>query len=99
VGLELRSTVLVVFGNPAAGTPAMVASPLAALDLPLKVLVWDDGGRTALSYRPPSTTARRFGLAPEVVAPLEAIGVLTDAALGGAVDDGADGSGDRRERG
>src|SRR6516225_7643589 len=42
VGLKLRDTTLVLFGNPAAGTPVMVAAPLAALDLPLKVLIWDD---------------------------------------------------------
>ena len=39
---QLRETTLVVFGNPVAGTPVMVAAPLAALDLPLKVLVWTD---------------------------------------------------------
>ena len=39
-GLEMRQTTLVLFGSPAAGTPVMVASPLVALDLPLKVLVW-----------------------------------------------------------
>ena len=45
-GLRLRETTLVVFGNPAAGTPVMDAAPLAALDLPLKVLIWADGSRT-----------------------------------------------------
>jgi hypothetical protein len=39
-GQQLRETTLVIFGSPAAGTPVMAASPLAALDLPLKVLVW-----------------------------------------------------------
>ena len=45
VGMTLRDTTLLVFGNPVGGTPAMVTSPLVALDLPLKVLVWmeDDG--------------------------------------------------------
>ena len=45
VGLNLRDTVMVVFGNPTAGTPVMDAVPLAALDLPLKVLLWDDAGQ------------------------------------------------------
>ena len=45
-GLELRETTLVIFGSPAAGTPVMAAVPLAALDLPLKVLVWADGAQT-----------------------------------------------------
>ena len=50
VGLDLRETTLVVFGSPAAGTPVMVASPLSALDLPLKVLAWADGDTTKVSY-------------------------------------------------
>jgi len=49
-GLELRDTKVVIFGSPVAGTPVMQARPLAALDLPLKVLVWDDGGQTKLTY-------------------------------------------------
>ena len=47
-GLDLRDTTLVVFGNPA-GTAVMAAAPLSALDLPLKVLVWDDAGQTKVS--------------------------------------------------
>ena len=46
VGLDLRETTLVIFGNPAAGTGVMAASPLSALDLPLKVLVWAEPGGT-----------------------------------------------------
>ena len=49
-GLDLRDTTLVIFGNPAAGTPVMEAAPLSALDLPLKVLIWDDAGQTKVSY-------------------------------------------------
>jgi uncharacterized protein (DUF302 family) len=49
-GLQLRETTLVLFGNPAAGTPVMVAAPSAALDLPLKVLIWADNGQTKVSY-------------------------------------------------
>jgi uncharacterized protein (DUF302 family) len=44
-GLSLRDTKVVIFGSPVAGTPVMQAAPLAALDLPLKVLVWDDDAR------------------------------------------------------
>ena len=54
VGLDLRETVLVIFGSPAAGTPVMAAAPLAALDLPLKVLIWDDEGQTKVTYYAPS---------------------------------------------
>ena len=80
VGLELRETTLVIFGNPAAGTGVMVASPLAALDLPLKVLVWAEPGQgTFVSYTAPATLAARYGLSPESEAALEAVNGLTDA--------------------
>ena len=76
-------TTLVVFGNPAAGTPVMEAAPLAALDLPLKVLVWADGERgTQVSYTDPSVLAARYGLRPGPAAALEGIHGLTDALVG-----------------
>lgn len=78
-GQELRDTVLVVFGNPAAGTPVMAAAPLAALDLPLKFVVWDDAGVAKVSYVPPGTIAGRWGLDAALAANLAAIGPLTDA--------------------
>jgi uncharacterized protein (DUF302 family) len=83
VGLELRDTVLVLFGNPAAGTPVMEAAPLAALDLPLKVLVWADDGGTAVSYPAPATLDARYGLGPELAANLAGIDPLTDALVAG----------------
>jgi uncharacterized protein (DUF302 family) len=79
VGLELRETVLVLFGNPAAGTPVMAAVPLSALDLPLKVLIWADGGQTKVSYYGPAALAVRYDLSPELAAKLAAIDPLTDA--------------------
>jgi uncharacterized protein (DUF302 family) len=79
VGLELRETILVIFGNPAGGTPVMVASPLAALDLPLKVLVWSDEGQTKVSYVSPDALAARHHLSAEVTANLRGIDTLTDA--------------------
>jgi uncharacterized protein (DUF302 family) len=78
-GLELRDTKVVIFGNPAAGTPVMAAAPLAALDLPLKVLVWDDGGQTRLSYTGPDELAARYGLSGELASRLAAIDTVTDA--------------------
>ena len=78
-GLELRDTVLVLFGNPAAGTPVMAAAPLSALDLPLKFAVWDDAGQTKVSYVAPETIAARYGLNAALAANLAAIGPLTDA--------------------
>jgi uncharacterized protein (DUF302 family) len=80
-GLELRDTKVVIFGSPAAGTPVMAAHPLAALDLPLKVLVWDDDGQTKLTYTAPDELARRYGLSDELSARLAGIGPLTDAAV------------------
>ena len=79
VGLHLRDTTLVIFGNPQAGTPVMAASPMAALDLPLKVLVWDDGGQTKVSYYAPAELAARHGLGPDLEKNLAAVDSLTDA--------------------
>ena len=79
VGLQLRETTLVLFGNPAAGTPVMVAAPLSALDLPLKVLIWDDAGQTKVTYYGPAALAARYGLNAELTAKLAAIDPLTDA--------------------
>ena len=81
VGLSLRETTVVIFGNPAAGTPVMAAAPLSALDLPLKFVVWDDGGQTRVSYVLPATIAARYGLDAALAANLAAIGPLTDALI------------------
>jgi uncharacterized protein (DUF302 family) len=78
-GLALRDTVLVLFGNPAAGTPVMAAAPLSALDLPLKFAVWDDAGVAKVSYVAPEAIAARYGLDSALAANLAAIGPLTDA--------------------
>ena len=79
VGQELRDTTLVIFGSPAAGTPVMAAAPLAALDLPLKVLIWDDGGQTKVTYVDPAELAARYQLGPDLEKNLEAINPFTDA--------------------
>jgi len=79
VGLSLRETTLVIFGSPAAGTPVMAAAPLAALDLPLKVLVWADEGQTKVSYYAPATLATRHHLGAGLAANLAGIDALTDA--------------------
>jgi uncharacterized protein (DUF302 family) len=78
-GLELRDTTLVIFGSPAAGTPVMDAMPLAALDLPLKVLVWDDAGQTKVTYYAPAELAGRYQLGADLEGNLAAINPLTDA--------------------
>ncbi len=79
VGLTLRETTLVVLGSPVAGTPVMAAAPLAALDLPLKVLVWDDEGQTKVSYYAPAALAARHHLGPDLAGNLAGINALTDA--------------------
>jgi uncharacterized protein (DUF302 family) len=79
VGLSLRETTLVIFGSPAAGTPVMAAAPLAALDLPLKVLVWADDGQTKVSYYAPAALAARHRLPTDLAGNLAGINALTDA--------------------
>jgi uncharacterized protein (DUF302 family) len=81
VGMDLRETTLVLFGNPAAGTPVMVATPLSALDLPLKVLIWDDAGQTKVTYYGPAALAARYDLNADLTAKLAAIDPLTDALI------------------
>jgi uncharacterized protein (DUF302 family) len=71
----------VIFGGPVAGTPLMQAAPRAALDLPLKVLVWDDGGQTKLNYVAPRALGARYGLPDELAARLAGIDAVTDAAI------------------
>ncbi|MDX6484790.1 MAG: hypothetical protein QOE95_2563 [Gaiellaceae bacterium] len=81
VGLELRDTKVVIFGSPQAGTPVMVAAPLAALDLPLKVLVWVDGHQTKVSYTAPAKLAARYGISGELGSRLAGIDGLTNAVI------------------
>lgn len=78
-GLTLRDTKVMIFGSPTAGTPVMQAAPLAALDLPLRVLVWDDNGQTTVSYLAPAEFAARYGLDDELAARLAGIDAITDA--------------------
>lgn len=64
VGLALRPMTLLIFGNPAAGTPLMQEVPTTGIDLPLKILVWQDAhGTVNLSYNDPSWIAARHGSA------------------------------------
>jgi uncharacterized protein (DUF302 family) len=78
-GLDMRDTVLVIFGSPAAGTPVMEASPLSALDLPLKALIWDDEGQTKVSYYSPAALAARHQIPADLAGNLAGINALTDA--------------------
>ena len=66
--MQMRPTKLLIFGNPKAGTPLMIASPSIAIDLPMKVLVWEDGdGKVWISYNAPAYLQARHGLPKELV--------------------------------
>jgi uncharacterized protein (DUF302 family) len=63
VGMKMRPTKLLIFGNPKGGTPLMLAAPSIALDLPLKILIWeDDQGKVWVSYNTPEYLAERHDL-------------------------------------
>ena len=69
VGLSMPPTTLIVFGNPRAGTPLMLAHPEAGVDLPLKVLVCEPRpGQTMVMFTAASELVRRYSLAPELAA-------------------------------
>ena len=68
VGMKMPPTKLLIFGNPKAGTPLMLASPSAAIDLPLKILVWEDTqGRVWVSYNSPTYLQERHNLPPALL--------------------------------
>jgi uncharacterized protein (DUF302 family) len=68
VGMKMRPTKLLIFGSPRAGTPLMLAAPSIALDLPLKILVWEDGqGKVWLSYNSPQYLMQRHDLPPDLL--------------------------------
>ncbi len=80
-GLQMRAEQMLIFGNPKAGTPLMVATPTAGLDLPIKALVWEDGdGNTWIAYNDPQYIVRRHGLPPELSANLAAVVPLLEQA-------------------
>ena len=69
VGIKMRPTKLLIFGNPKAGTPLMRAAPSSAIDLPLKLLVWEDGeGKVWISYNSQQYLQKRHGLPNELLA-------------------------------
>lgn len=77
VGIEMRPTKLLIFGSPGAGTPLMLAAPEIAIDLPLKILVWqDDQGEVWVTYNQAEYLQERYGLKPaqtKVVATAEIV--------------------------
>jgi len=82
VGLSLHPTQLLLFGNPQAGTPLMIAEPTIALDLPLKVLAWESADdKVWLSYNDPHYLQQRFSLSSELLKNIAIIAPLIDQAL------------------
>lgn len=68
VGIPMLPSKLLIFGNPRAGTPLMIAAPTAAIDLPIKILIWEDSdGKVWLSYNAPAYLARRHGIPAELL--------------------------------
>jgi uncharacterized protein (DUF302 family) len=81
-GLQMRPAQLLIFGNPKAGTPLMNAAPLAAIDLPLKALAWEDAqGKVWLSYNSPAYIKERHNLPGDVMKPISGVEGLIDMAL------------------
>jgi uncharacterized protein (DUF302 family) len=77
VGMKMRPTKLLIFGSPKAGTPLMLATPSIAIDLPLKILVWEDGnGKVWVSYNSPEYLKERHGLAQDLLANIALVGTL-----------------------
>jgi len=80
-GLSMRPTKLLIFGNPAAGTPVMLAAPTSAIDLPLKILVWEDAAEAVwVGWNNPAYLAERHGIPTELAPVLAAAGALAEKA-------------------
>ena len=80
-GMQMRPTKLLILGNPKAGTPLMIASPSIAIDLPIKILIWEDGeGKVWISYNDPSYLQARHGLPAELVPNIAVVKALAEKA-------------------
>ena len=82
-GVQMPDSKLVMFGKPAVGATVMLAAPLAALDIPLKVLVWEDGnGAVSVSYNSPRFLGERHHLEDALHAPFDAVESIVEALPG-----------------
>jgi len=82
-GMELAPTTLVIFGNPKIGTPLMKENQQIGIDLPMRILVWQDGEATKVGYIKPDKIASWYGIAadnPSVETMIGALDKLTDGA-------------------
>jgi uncharacterized protein (DUF302 family) len=81
VGMKMPPTKLLIFGNPKGGTPAMLAAPSVAIDLPLKILIAEDQqGKVWISYNNPEYLKERHGLPETLVANIAVVQALASAA-------------------
>jgi len=77
IGMKMPPTKLLIFGNPKGGTPLMLAAPGIAIDIPLKILVWQDaGGKVWSSYNDPLYLKNRHGLPEELLAGIAVVETL-----------------------
>src|SRR6266705_963502 len=80
-GLKMRPTKLFIFGNPKAGTPVMLAAPSSAIDLPLKILIWEDAlGKVCITYNSTAYLQERHSLPPELLPNIGVIETLAQMA-------------------
>ena len=83
VGMKMRPTKLLIFGSPKAGTPLMLAAPSIAIDLPLKILVWEDSqGKVWVSYNSPDYLEERHGLSQKLRQNIAVVETLAAKAAG-----------------
>ena len=76
-GMKMRPTKLLIFGNPKGGTPVMLAAPSSAIDLPLKILVWEDvQGKVWITYNSPSYLQERHNIPPDLLPNIAVIETL-----------------------
>jgi uncharacterized protein (DUF302 family) len=81
VGMKMRPTKLLIFGSPKAGTPLMLAAPSIAIDLPLKILVWEDGqGNAWVSYNSPEYLQKRHRLPYDLLQNIAVVEALAQKA-------------------
>jgi uncharacterized protein (DUF302 family) len=79
-GMQMRPTKLLIFGNPKAGTPLMIASPSIAIDLPLKLLVWEDAeSKVWISYNAPAYLQARHSLPSDLMQNIAVVEALAKA--------------------
>jgi uncharacterized protein (DUF302 family) len=85
VGLQMRPTVLFIFGNAKSGSPLMIESPTLAIDLPLKALIWEDGGgKIQVSYNTPEYLAHRHGVPRSLLQNIAGIRSILEEVVGKA---------------